>query len=67
MELVQAAMMEELKYLFEKTIWAAADDSKIKANIDATFVRMRWVLCIKGDEKEPKVRARLVACEIAND
>ena len=28
---------------------------------------MRWVLCNKGDEASPDVRARLVACEIARD
>ena len=31
------------------------------------FVKMRWVLCNKGEEKDPDVRARLVACEIAKD
>ena len=67
LELVQAAMMEELNYFSEKTMRAAAEYSEIKANTDATFVRMRWVLCSKGDEKEPDVRARLVACEIAKD
>ena len=67
MELVQAAMMEELKYFSEKTIWAAADDSEMKANTDATFVRMCWVLCNKRDEKDPDVRARLVACKTAKD
>ena len=62
---MQAAMMEEFKYFSEKTIWAAADYSEMKSNADATFVRMRWVLCKKGDEKEPGVRARFVVCEIA--
>ena len=28
---------------------------------------MRWVLCNKGDLKEPDVRARLVTCEVAKD
>ena len=28
---------------------------------------MQWVLCNKGDEASPDVRARLVACEIARD
>ena len=62
LELVQAAMMEELNYFSEKTMWPAAEYSETKANTDATFVRMRWVLCNKGDGKEPDVRARLVAC-----
>ena len=42
MELVQAAMMEELNYFSEKTVWAAAGFSK------KTFVRMRWVLLQQG-------------------
>ena len=67
MELVQAAMMEELNCFSETTVWAAADYSEMKPNADATFVRMRWVLCNKRDGKEPDVRARLVACEIAKD
>ena len=49
LELVQAAMMEELNDFSEKTMWAAAEYSETKANTDATFVRMRWVLCNKGD------------------
>ena len=67
LELVQAAMMEEINDFSEKTMWAAAEYSETKANTDATFVRMRWVLCNKGNEKESDVRARLVACEIAKD
>ena len=62
MDLVQATMMEELNYFYEKTVWAAADYSEMKSNADAIFVRMRWVLCDKGDEKEPDVQAKLVAC-----
>ena len=37
MELMQAAMMEELNYVSEKTVWAAAEFSEMKANTDATF------------------------------
>ena len=52
MELVQAAMMEELlNYFSEKTVWAAADCSKMTPKADATIVRMPRVLCNKGDEK----------------
>ena len=67
LELVQAAMMKELNYFSEKTVWAAAEYAEMMANTEATFVRMRWALCNKDDEKEPDVRARLVACEIAKD
>ena len=67
MEIVQAAMTEELTDFSEKTGWAATDYSEMKANPDATCVRTRWVLCNKRNEKDPDVRARLVACEIAKD
>ena len=39
----------------------------MKSSKDATFVKMGWVLCNKGDLKEPGVRARLVASEVAKD
>ena len=39
----------------------------MRATKDSTCVRMRWVLCNKGDLKGPDVRARLVACEVAKD
>ena len=39
----------------------------MESSKDSTFVRMRWVLRNKGDLKEPDVRARLVACEVAKD
>ena len=28
------------------------------------LVRSRWVLCNKGDQENPDMRARLVACEV---
>ena len=64
---VRAAIMEELGYVSEKVIWAAADYGEMNSDSTSTFVRMRWVLCNKGDEVSPDVRARLVACEIARD
>ena len=39
----------------------------MKSDPKAVFVRIRWVLCNKGDEAEPDVRVRLVACEVAHD
>ena len=65
--LVRAAMIEEMSYFSEKANWTAADWADMKSSKDATFVRMRWVLCNKGDLKEPDVCARLVACEVAKD
>ena len=57
LELIQVSMMEELSYFSEKTVWAATEYSETKANTDATFVRMRWVLCNQGDEKDMSVLA----------
>ena len=64
-DLVRAAMIEEMSYFSEKSVWTAADWADMKSSKDATFVRMRWVLCNKGDLKEPDVRAPfkvLLAC-----
>ena len=66
-DLVRAAMIEEMSYFSEKTVWTAAKWSDMKGSEDSSLVRMRWVLCNKGDAKEPDVRARLVACEVAKD
>ena len=50
-------MLEELNDFSEKIVWATANYSEIRSKVDATVVRMRWVLCNKGDEKETDVRA----------
>jgi hypothetical protein len=42
--LVRAAMIEEMSYFSEKTVWTAADWADMKSSKDATFLRMRWVL-----------------------
>ena len=65
--LVRAAMIEEMSYFSEKTVWTAAKWSDMKGSENSSLVRMRCVLCNKGDAKEPDVRARLVACEVAKD
>ena len=64
---VRAAMIEEMLYFSEKAAWTAADWADMESSKDSTFVRMRWVLCNKGDLKEPDVRARLVAGKVAKD
>ena len=51
----------------EERVWEGADYAGLKSNPKATDVRMRWVICNKGDEKCPDVWARLVACEIAHE
>ena len=62
-KLVQAAIREELNY-FNSVVWELADANKVLKEADAKIVRTRWVICNKGDEEHPDVRARLVACEL---
>ena len=61
--LVRAAMEEELEYL-NAHVWDAVDGKLAYKTDDFKLVRMRWVICNKGDDKEYDVRARLVACEV---
>ena len=66
-EPVGVAMIEEMSYFSEKTVWTAAKWSDVKGSKNSSLVGMRWVPCNKGDAKEPDDRARLVACEVAKD
>ena len=61
--LVRAAMEEELGY-FNKHVWDAVEKRIACKTDDYKLIRMRWVICNKGDDKEYDVRARLVACEV---
>ena len=63
LHLVRAAMEEELEY-FNAHVWDAVDRKFAYKTEDFKLVRMRWVICNKGDDKEYDVRARLVACEV---
>ena len=65
--LVIEAMIEELSYFNDKEVWKATSRRAAKVTEGGTRVRMRWALCSKGDEANPDVRARLVACEVAKD
>ena len=64
--LIQEAIKEELSY-FNADVWEVMDKEGLKKFKDAKLVRCRWVLCSKGDDQNPDVRARLVACEINHD
>ena len=64
--LVRAAMAEELAY-FNRVVWEAVDAESAKQEDAAKTIRTRWVLCNKGDSDAPDTRARLVACEVANE
>ena len=61
--LVRAAMEEELNY-FNLHVWDAVEKKIAYKTEDFKLVRMRWVICNKGDDAEYDVRARLVACEV---
>ena len=63
MHLVRAAMIDELSYLNEN-VWRVCSTKDAAQDADAKIIRTRWVLCNKGDDLEPDVRARLVACEV---
>ena len=61
--LVRAAMEEELNY-FNAHVWDAVEKRVAFKSENFKLVRMRWVICNKGDDSEYDVRARLVACEV---
>ena len=61
--LIQAALMEEMGY-FNDHVWEVDTKDHMATVEDHVFVRSRWVLCNKGDDQSPDLRARLVACEI---
>ena len=63
-KLIREALVEELNFYNEKRIWELADLRQAKAVADVVHVRTRWVLCNKGDNATPDMRARLVACEV---
>ena len=50
-------MVEELSYVNDKEVWKATSRKAAKINEGGTNVRIRWVLCTKGDEAHPDVRA----------
>ena len=62
-ELISAAIREELDY-FNSKVWKIELKSEALKNKQGVLVRSRWVLCNKGDNRNPDVRARLVACEV---
>ena len=61
--LIAAAIREELNY-FNQGVWKIELKTNALQKPDAILVRSRWVLCNKGDNKNPDMRARLVACEV---
>lgn len=64
-KLVKQAIADELSY-FNKIVWKATRTEETKKAEDVHLVRTRWVMCNKGDDAAPDIRARLVACEVNN-
>lgn len=62
-ELVAIAIREELDD-FNSKVWQLELKSDTLLRPEHVFVRSRWVLCNKGDLRNPDIRARLAACEI---
>ena len=60
--LIAAAIREELNY-FNAKVWNIDLKSEAMKTEGAILVRSRWVLCNKGDNRSPDIRARRVACE----
>ena len=63
--LIRPAIEDELNY-FNSKVWEMSTMEEMQKIPDAILVRSRWVLCNKGDNVDPDVRARLVSCEINN-
>ena len=59
--LVREAMVNELQY-FNAKVWKGVHPGAQRS--ETPPIRVRWVLCNKGDAARPEIRARLVACEI---
>ena len=63
MELVQHAVVDEIKYFADNVI-EIVDTSELKNYADSKLLGGRWVTSNKGDQAQPKVRCRYVATEI---
>ena len=61
--LIKAAIVDELNY-FNSKVWQIEHVSDMYKEVDYVRTRSRWVVCNKGDDSAPDVRARLVSCEI---
>ena len=57
-------MRDELSYFYDNSIWEPETVKQARAEVAAPPIRMRWVVCNKGDLENPDIRARLVACEV---
>ena len=65
-KLVRAAIIDELRYFCE-VVWEGVPKDKASTEDDYKLIRGRCVFCNKGDDKEPDVRAMLVAIEVGKE
>ena len=62
---MRQAIADELHYV-NNVVWEAIEIDKAKKAPDHKLIRTRWVMCSKGDDAHPDVRARRAACEVNN-
>ena len=61
--LIKDANLDELDY-FNEHVCQIEDKANVLGIPDNIFVQSRWIMCNKGDNLAPDMRARLVACEV---
>ena len=59
----RAAMQEELKYMEELGLWQPVPSNQCQERLGTPPIPARWILCNKGDDERPEIRARLVVQE----
>ena len=57
------AMQEELKYMEELGLWRPVPPSQCQQRFGTPPIPICWILCNKGDDERPEIRARVVAQE----
>lgn len=65
-KLVQEAIIDELTYFCE-VVWEGVDKKEASQEEDLRLIRTRRVPTNKGGDREPGVRARLVATEVGKE
>ena len=65
-ELVEAAILKELRYFEVKEVWKLVPVEEARKLTGRAPITVRWVHTNKGDDITPNLRARLVAREMKN-
>ena len=66
-KLVRAARMEEIDFFHRKGVYKIVQRSVAYARTGKAPISVRWVYVNKGDDRQPDIRARLVAREIRHE